>query len=77
MATAIEKSEKPNELMSRGSRRPYSSEIGAHTMGPVANPRTYSDKPRVPTSSETPYSSATAPMPDEKMDEPKAAVSVT
>lgn len=31
--------------------RPYSSDIGAHSNGPIANPRTKSDIPSVATSS--------------------------
>ncbi len=34
------KMEKPNMAMRRGSFRPRSSERGAHSIGPVANPRT-------------------------------------
>ena len=46
-------------------------------IGPKANPRTYRDTPSMPTSPETWYSRAIEPIAAEKIDEPKAAVSVT
>ena len=76
-ATATEKTENPKEDIMRGTRRPYSSEIGAHRIGPVANPRTYSEMPKVPTSVETPKSAETTRTAAEKTLLPNAAVSVT
>lgn len=40
VATARLKIEKPNDEMMRGYLLPYSSDIGAQTMGPKANPST-------------------------------------
>lgn len=39
----------PNIPMSSGGRRPYSSEPGAHTVGPAENPSTKSVVPKYPT----------------------------
>lgn len=77
VATAILKIEKPKDEMISGYLRPYSSDIGAQIIGPVANPSTYSDTPRTPTSVEMLYSRVTDPMAAEKIDEPNAAVKVT
>ncbi len=48
-----------------------------YRIGPVANPRTYSETPKILTSCETPNLSATVPMAVENMLEPNAAVRVT
>jgi hypothetical protein len=39
-AVAMVKMEKPNMEMTRGSRRPFNSERGAHMVGPKAKPMT-------------------------------------
>lgn len=45
----------PNILRVNETRRPFTSEKGAQTRGPVANPRMYSDTPSVTTSRDSPY----------------------
>lgn len=40
VAVATEKTEKPNMAPIRGNLRPRSSDNGAHSIGPVANPST-------------------------------------
>ena len=72
----MEKMEKPNMENMRGSRRPFSSDNGAQSMGPVANPRTYNEIPRIPTSVETPKTELTIGVAAEKILLPNAAVSV-
>jgi len=66
-----------NELISKGIRRPYNSENGAHTIGPRAKPKTYRDTPRVPTSTEKPKTLEIVPVAAEKIELPNAAQSVT
>ena len=66
-AVAMEKIEKPNIPMMSGSLRPLSSDKGAHMIGPNANPSTYSDTPRIPTSVDTPNWFETGLVAAEKM----------
>jgi hypothetical protein len=54
-AVAKENTVKPNMPNTNGIRRPLSSEKGAQTRGPIANPITYKETPRVPTSRDIPY----------------------
>lgn len=75
-ATPIEKTENPNEAITSGSRRPFNSENGAQMIGPVANPRTYSDTPSTPTSDDTPNCCATTRVALEKILLPNAATNV-
>lgn len=77
VAAAIEKIEKPKDEMISGILLPYNSLAGAHIIGPVANPRTYSDTPRIPTSREIPYCVAMVPVATENIEDPNAAVRVT
>lgn len=67
VATATWKIEKPNMESTRGKRRPLNSERGAQRMGPVANPKTYNESPRVPTSDDTWKYWATASVAAEKI----------
>lgn len=75
-AVPIEKIEKPNIAMVRGSFLPLSSESGAQRIGPVAKPSTYRDTPSTPTSILTWYCLATAPVAEEKILLVKAATRV-
>ena len=73
-ATAMENIENPNDPRTSGNRRPFSSEKGAHKIGPVANPSTYNDTPRMPTSVDTPNMTATSRVAALKIELPNAAV---
>lgn len=66
----------PNIPRRMGNRRPLSSDKGAHITGPVAKPRTYSERPRTPTSAETWYLEATLVVAAEKILLAKEAMSV-
>lgn len=50
-----------------GHRRPYSSDAGAQSVGPEANPKTYNVTPNVATSVLMPNWGLMAPRADEKM----------
>jgi hypothetical protein len=76
VAVAMEKRVKPNMAITIGMRRPFSSDRGAHKVGPNAKPRTKKDTPRMPTSVETPNSAATSLVAAEKMELAKEAVRV-
>jgi hypothetical protein len=67
------KTPNPKEPMIIGNLRPYSSEKGAHIIGPNAYPRTKSEVPSVPTSIPTWYSSSTLDAAGEKILLPKVA----
>ena len=66
----------PNRPIVMGHRRPYSSDAGAQSVGPDANPRTYNVTPRVATSVLIPNWGLMAPRADEKMALAKEATKV-
>lgn len=68
--------ENPNEAITKGKRRPFSSENGAQKMGPVANPRTYNDVPSVATTDPTLNFCSIAPVAALKIELPNAELSV-
>jgi hypothetical protein len=76
VAQAISKTEKPNEAITSGSRRPFSSENGAQRIGPVAKPSTYNDVPSVATTEPTPNLSCIALVAVLKIELANAAVIV-
>jgi hypothetical protein len=49
----MQKTEKPNEATTSGSRLPFNSDKGAQRIGPVAKPNTYNDVPSVATTEPT------------------------
>jgi hypothetical protein len=53
VAQAMQKTEKPNEATTSGSRLPFNSDKGAQRIGPVAKPNTYNDVPSVATTEPT------------------------
>lgn len=67
VAVPIVKMLYPNKPMVMGQRRPLSSEAGAHSVGPDANPKTYNVTPKVATSVLMPNWPLMEPTVDEKM----------
>lgn len=66
----------PNRPINMGHRRPESSEVGAQSVGPDANPKTYSVTPNVETSELMPNWLLIEPTADEKIALEKEAVKV-